>query len=301
VEVIEERAAFRAACESARRGGRDVGLVPTMGALHEGHRSLLAAARDRSGYVAMTLFVNPLQFASGEDLQTYPRTPDADLDVADRAGCDVVFRPSVAEMYPHGEPEVTIDPGPLGDRLEGAERPGHFRGVLTVVAKLFGVAGPCRAFFGEKDAQQLALIGRMVRDLDLPVEVVPCPTVREPDGLALSSRNARLSDAERAAAPVLWQALSDGRGLVEHGVHDAGRIREEMAQVVASQPVARLGYAAVVDIETWEDAERIERPVRLLLAARMGATRLIDNTTAAPPALAGRGSGAAAGPGERGE
>ena len=301
MEVITERETFRAACESARHDGRDVGLVPTMGALHAGHRSLLAEARARTGFVAMTLFVNPLQFAAGEDLQTYPRTPEADLQAAEDAGCDVVLRPSVAEMYPNGEPEVTVDPGPLGDRLEGAERPGHFRGVLTVVAKLFGLAGPCSAFFGEKDAQQLALIRRMVRDLELPVEVVPCPTVREPDGLALSSRNARLSDTERAAAPVLWQALRDGRGLVERGVHEARWIREQMAEVVASQALVRLGYAAVVDIETWEDVERIHRPVRLLLAARVGATRLIDNTTASPPAFAGPGPDEASSVGERGE
>jgi pantoate--beta-alanine ligase len=272
-----------------------------MGALHEGHRSLLASARDRTGFVAMTLFVNPLQFAAGEDLQTYPRSPEADLEVAEREGCDVVFHPSVAEMYPEGEPEVSVDPGPLGDRLEGAERPGHFRGVLTVVAKLFVLAGPCRAFFGEKDAQQVALIRRMVRDLDLPIDVVACPTVREPDGLALSSRNARLSEAERAAAPVLWQALGDGRGLVERGVHEATRIREEMAGVVASQPLANLGYAAVVDLETWEDVERIRRPVRLLIAARIGSTRLIDNATASPPAFAPKDPNAAAGPEERGE
>jgi pantoate--beta-alanine ligase len=297
VEVITEREVFRSACESARRDGRDIGLVPTMGALHEGHRSLLAAARERTGFVAMTLFVNPLQFAAGEDLQTYPRTPEADLEIAERAGCHAVFHPSLEEIYPGGEPEVTVDPGPLGDRLEGAERPGHFRGVLTVVAKLFGLAAPCRAFFGEKDAQQLALIRRMVRDLELPVDVVPCPTVREPDGLALSSRNARLSDVERAAAPVLWQALTTGRDLVAQGVEEAAQVRERMATVVASQPLAHLGYAEVVDLETWDDVDRIRRPVRLLLAARVGATRLIDNTSASPPATAA----GVAGPGERGE
>jgi pantoate--beta-alanine ligase len=300
MEVIAERTAFRAACESARGEGKVVGLVPTMGALHAGHRSLLAAARERSGFVTMTLFVNPLQFGQADDLQRYPRTPEEDLAAAEGAGCDVVFQPPVAEMYPGGEPDVTVDPGPLGDRLEGAERPGHFRGVLTVVAKLFALAGPCRAFFGEKDAQQLALITRMVRDLDLPVEIVPCSTVREPDGLALSSRNARLSPDERKAAAVLWRALSDGRGLVERGVHEARWIREEVAAVVASEPLAHLGYAAVVDLETWEDVGRIRRPVRLLIAARFGGTRLIDNTTAAPPAFAPQGAGAA-GAGERGE
>jgi pantoate--beta-alanine ligase len=300
VEVIVERAAFREACESARRSGRDVGLVPTMGALHEGHRSLLAAARDRTRFVAMTLFVNPLQFAAGEDLQTYPRTPDADLKVAERAGCDVVFQPALPEMYPGGEPEVTVDPGPLGDRLEGESRPGHFRGVLTVVAKLFALAGPCRAFFGEKDAQQVALVRRMVRDLDLPVEVVGCPTLREPDGLALSSRNARLSLEQRNAATVLWGALTEGRDLVQGGEDEARRIREEMAGVVGLESLAHLGYAAVVDLETWEDVDRIRRPVRLLIAARFGATRLIDNVTAAPPASR-EPEADAAGPGERGE
>ena len=300
MEVIGERAAFRAACESARRAGAIVGLVPTMGALHEGHRSLLTAAREQTGFVAMTLFVNPLQFGQSEDLQTYPRTLEADLEVAERAGCDLVFHPSVAEMYPAGEPEVTVDPGPLGDRLEGAERPGHFRGVLTVVAKLLHLVAPQLAFFGQKDAHQLLLIRRMVRDLDLPVEVVPCPTVREPDGLALSSRNARLSSEERTAAAVLWRALSDGRGLVERGVHEARWIREEMAGVVAEEPLAHLGYAAVVDPETWEDVDRIRRPVRLLVAARIGGTRLIDNTAAAPPAFASKES-TVGGPGERGE
>jgi pantoate--beta-alanine ligase len=300
VEVIAERAAFRAACNAARAGGHSVGLVPTMGALHEGHRALLAAARERCGFVGMTLFVNPLQFGPGEDLRTYPRTLDADLEIAERAGADIVFRPSVAEMYPGGEPQVRVDPGPLGDRLEGAARPGHFRGVLTVVAKLFGLAGPCHAFFGEKDAQQLALIRRMVLDLDLPVEIVACPTVREADGLATSSRNVRLSPDERAAAPVLWQALTEGRALVSRGVHEARRIRETLVGTVTSQPLARLDDAAVVDVETWEEVERIERPVRLLLAARFGATRLIDNTVAMPPAFAGA-DGSPADPGDRGE
>jgi len=300
VEVIAERAAFRAGCESARAAGHSVGLVPTMGALHEGHRSLLAAARERCGFVAMTLFVNPLQFGPSEDLRMYPRTLDADLEMAERAGADVVFHPSVAEMYPGGEPQVRVDPGPLGDRLEGAARPGHFRGVLTVVAKLFGLTGPCHAFFGEKDAQQLALIRRMVLDLDLPVEIVACPTVRDADGLAISSRNVRLSPDERAAAAVLWQALTQGQTLVSWGVHEPHRIREVIADIVASQPLASLDDAAVVDVETWEEVERIERPVRLLLSARFGATRLIDNTVAVPPAFAGAG-GSPADPRDRGE
>ena len=282
MEVITERTAFRAACEAARADQRVVGLVATMGALHEGHRSLLVAAREQCGYVAMTLFVNPLQFGPGEDLLAYPRTVEADLHVAAGAGCDVVFHPSVREMYPGGEPDVTVDPGPLGTRLEGAERTGHFRGVLTVVAKLFALTGRCRSYFGEKDAQQLALIRRMVRHLDPPVEVVACPTVREPDGLAISSRNVRLSEAERAAAPVLWRALSDAEGLVRRGERDARRVREHMAGVVGAEPLARLGYAAVVDDETWENLDSIRGPARLLVAARFGSTRLIDNVVVVP-------------------
>jgi pantoate--beta-alanine ligase len=294
VEVIRERAAFRAACRAARRTDRVVGLVPTMGALHEGHRSLLEAARAETGFVVMTLFVNPLQFGDAADLRAYPRPVEADLEIAERAGVDVVFHPTVEEMYPAGEPQVTVDPGPLGERLEGASRPGHFRGVLTVVAKLLSLTGPCRAFFGEKDAQQLALIRRMVTDLELPATIVSCPTVREADGLALSSRNARLTTEERAAAPVLWRALSEGRAAVGRGELEAKRVRDEMAGAVGAEPLAQLDYAAAVEEDTWEDADRIDLPVRLLIAARFGDTRLIDNVTADPP-------GSPGGSGERGE
>ena len=217
------------------------------------------------------------------------------------AGCDVVFQPSVAEMYPAGEPEVTVDPGPLGDRLEGAERPGHFRGVLTVVAKLFGLAGPCRAFFGEKDAQQLALIRRMVRDLDLPIEIV-----RVPD--RARARRARALLAQRAAVARPSgrpRRCCGGRSATAAASSSAASTRpggsgRRWPGVVASQPLAQLDYAAVVDLETWEDVERIRRPVRLLIAARIGATRLIDNATASPPAFAAPAADAA-GPAERGE
>jgi pantoate--beta-alanine ligase len=288
VEVIAERAAFREACEAARASGRDVLLVPTMGALHEGHESLLTAARQPNAFVVMTLFVNPLQFGKQEDLQTYPRTPEADLEVAERAGCDLVFQPSVDEMYPRGEPEVTVDPGPLGERLEGESRPGHFRGVLTVVGKLFALTGPCRAFFGEKDAQQVELIRRMARDLDLPVEVVGCPTLRESDGLALSSRNVRLSPEERAAAPVLWRALHAGKGLVRDGEESPRVVRDILLDMIAAEPLAVLDYAAVLDRDTWEEPHRILGIVRLLVSARFGGTRLIDNVTAANPAFSAR-------------
>ncbi len=267
----------RRACEAARRGGAVVGLVPTMGALHEGHASLLRRARSDCGFVVLSIFVNPLQFGPTEDLGAYPRAPERDRAIADALGCDLIFAPTEAEMYPNGYPEVTVDPGPLGDRLEGASRPGHFRGMLTVVAKLFAVAGECHSYFGEKDAQQLELVARMARDLNLPVAVVPCPTVREPDGLALSSRNAYLSQEERAAATVLFDALSAAAGLVRQGERHGDVLRAEMAKRIGAEPLAGLDYVAVVQQGTWRDAETLAGPARALVAARFGKARLIDN------------------------
>jgi pantoate--beta-alanine ligase len=267
---------FRAACAEARRE-TSVGFVPTMGALHLGHASLLERARDECGFVALSIFVNPLQFGPTEDLAGYPRALDEDLAKAEALGCDLVFAPTEASMYPGGTPEVTVDPGPLGERLEGASRPGHFRGVLTVVAKLFGLAGECRAYFGDKDAQQLVLVARMVGDLDMPVTVVPCPTVREPDGLAISSRNAYLTEEERLAAPVLFDALAEASTLVRQGERTGDVVRAAMAKKVGAEPLARLDYAAVVDERTWGDVEVLDGPARALLAARLGKARLIDN------------------------
>jgi pantoate--beta-alanine ligase len=254
-----------------------VGLVPTMGALHAGHARLLSTAREECGFVAASIFVNPLQFTAAEDLRAYPRPLERDLEAAERLGTDLVFTPSEDEMYPGGPPEVTVDPGPLGGRLEGASRPGHFRGVLTVVSKLVHLAGPSRAYFGEKDAQQLALVRRMVQDLDLPITVVACPIVREPDGLALSSRNVRLDEAQRAAAPVLFDALATAATLARRGERDADVLRAAMARIVGAEPEARLDYAAVVDDATWEEGGRIEGPARALVAAWFGDVRLIDN------------------------
>ena len=196
MEVIRTIAGTFADCEAARADGRTIGLVPTMGALHEGHLSLIRRARAERDHVVVSIFVNPLQFGDPADLEAYPRGEQDDLEAAAREGVDVVFAPTVHEMLGSGEPEVTVDPGLLGDRLEGASRPGHFRGVATVVAELFNAVGRCAVYFGEKDAQQLAVIGRMVRDLSFPVQIVPCSTVREPDGLAWSSRNVYL-DRER--------------------------------------------------------------------------------------------------------
>jgi pantoate--beta-alanine ligase len=221
--------------------------------------------------------VNPLQFGPSEDLAAYPRDLERDLLLLEKEGVDLVFTPDEDEMYPGGRPEVLIDPGPIGTILEGASRPGHLQGVCTVVAKLFGLVGHCRAYFGEKDGQQLAVIRRMVLDLDMPVEAVGCPTVREEDGLAMSSRNAYLSEDERAAATCLYEALARAAWLVEGGERDANVLKAEMAKRIGAEPLARLDYVAVVDDGTFTETDRVERPARALVAARIGSTRLIDN------------------------
>jgi pantoate--beta-alanine ligase len=280
VEVIRSASGFREACDATRSAGRPVGFVATMGALHAGHRSLLARARSEvggDGLVAMSVFVNPLQFDSEADLEAYPRTLEEDLRTAESAGCDLAFVPDRSEMYPNGPPAITIDPGPLGERWEGASRPGHFHGVLTVVAKLFHLVGPCHACFGQKDAQQLALIRRMVADLDMPVTVVPCPTIRDADGLALSSRNTRLTPEQRSAAGSLIRALAIAARLAGTGERRADVLRAEMARRIGSEPLASLDYVAVVDEATFEDAQEIGGPAIALVAARFGGTRLIDN------------------------
>jgi pantoate--beta-alanine ligase len=277
VELTASSAAFRRACDAVRADGGRVGLVPTMGDLHPGHESLIRRAADECSFVAVSIFVNPLQFDSTEDLAAYPRELDRDRAAAERLGVALIFAPLEDELYPNGTPAVSVDPGPLGDRLEGASRPGHFRGVLTVVSKLLHLAGPSRAYFGEKDAQQLALVRAMVADLDEPIEVVGCPTVRAADGLALSSRNRRLSPEERAAAPVLFEALSDAATLARKGEGSGEVLRAEMARRIGAERLARLDYVAVVDDATWSDVTTLQAPARALVAARFGSTRLIDN------------------------
>jgi pantoate--beta-alanine ligase len=264
------------ACEAARAEGRTVGLVPTMGAFHGGHRSLIRRARAERDLVVVSIFVNPLQFGDPGDLERYPRDEAADRRIAEAEGADVVFAPAVEAMYPNGEPEVTVDPGPLGERLEGAARPGHFRGVATVVAKLFSAVGPCAAYFGEKDAQQLAVIRAMVRDLSMPVAVRCCPVVRDPDGLALSSRNRLLTAEQREAAPCLFLALSSAAELARAGERDATVLVATMAREIGATPQARIDHVAVVDDATFEEVESIARPARALVAARFGDVRLID-------------------------
>lgn len=277
---------LRSRLERVRSSGSTVGLVPTMGALHEGHSSLIEAAAARNREIVTTVFVNPLQFGPNEDFTAYPRGLDADLALADQAGATVLFAPDLDEMYPGGPGAVrtSVHVAGITDRLEGSHRPGHFDGVATVVAKLFVMAGPCTAYFGEKDFQQLAVVRRMAADLSMPVQVVGCPTVREPNGLAMSSRNRYLSDDERSRARVIVSALTIGRELVQSGEVDPSVIESAMRTHLASDDVVRsVDYAAVVDPDTFETPVVISSPVRLLIAARVGPARLIDNVGAVPP------------------
>ena len=277
-QVARSIAAVREAHDSTRTWGGVVGLVPTMGYLHAGHASLVAAARAECDHVTVTVFVNPLQFGQAEDLATYPRDLARDVATADEAGADLVFAPATEEMYPNGPPATTVSVKGVTSLWEGASRPGHFDGVATVVAKLFAIAGPCRAYFGEKDYQQLQVVRRMAADLDLPVDVVACPTVREHDGLALSSRNVHLGPEERAAATVLRRALDAGIAAVQGGERDPRRVDAAMADVVAGEPLAELDYAAIVHHDTLDVPARLEPgEYRLLIAAKVGKPRLIDN------------------------
>jgi pantoate--beta-alanine ligase len=251
-----------------------VAVVMTMGALHEGHASLIRFARDLADHVVVTVFVNPLQFGAGEDFAEYPRTWDADLEVCRREGVDAVFAPGQEQMYPSGEPSVRVQAGPLGNRLEGVHRPGHFDGMLTVVLKLLHLTRPDVAVFGEKDAQQLALIRLMVADLDVPVQVVGAPTVREPDGLAMSSRNRYLSADERTTALALGQALRAGVAAAADG---ADAVVDAARRVLDRAPGIDLDYLALVDDTTWDEVGPQTRSGRLVVAGRVGQTRLIDN------------------------
>ncbi len=248
-----------------------------MGALHSGHLSLMQTAASSCDVVVVSIFVNPLQFSSASDLARYPANLERDLAMAHQAGAGIVFAPSVGEMYPRGEPMTRVDPGPLAACLEGASRPGHFTGVATVVTKLLSLCGHCRAFFGEKDFQQLVIVRHLVADLDLDVEVVGCPTVREPDGLACSSRNRRLGTDDRRAAAVLFKALEAGSAAIVTGATHGAEVEATMAAVVAAEPRARLDYAVVVDPVTFESPPSLAGEFRLLIAAEVGAVRLIDN------------------------
>jgi len=260
----------------------DLGVVPTMGYLHDGHMSLVRAARGDNAHVAATIFVNPTQFGPNEDLARYPRDEERDLALLRGAGVDAVFAPSAAEMYPDGFSTCVTVEG-LAARLEGASRPTHFRGVTTVVAKLLNITAPRRAYFGQKDAQQLAVIRRMVRDLDINTEVVAMPIVREPDGLAMSSRNVYLSPDERKAAHVLCLSLSLAERMYDEAERDATTIRDAMRALIAKQPLADIDYVSIADPGTLDELDVVDRDALVSLAVRFGTTRLIDNTLLRAP------------------
>jgi pantoate--beta-alanine ligase len=278
VSSIEE---VRGVLRRPRLEGRTIGLVPTMGALHAGHLSLVAASRARCDLTVVSVFVNPTQFGEGEDFDAYPRDLDADAALLEGAGVDVLFAPSTAVMYPEGA-VTRVDPGPMGTVWCGASRPGHFSGVATVVTKLLGIVGPDVAYFGEKDYQQLTVIQRVVRDLDIPTHVVGCPIVREHDGLALSSRNRYLTPEQRGHALVLSRALAAVRARVDAGETDGAALQRDLAAAVAAEPGVTLDYAAVVDARTLESVTELRREGRALVAARVGSARLIDNVSLLP-------------------
>ena len=276
MKVIHTIDEMRAGSRAAKARSGHLAFVPTMGALHQGHLSLVRAARSRSEVVAVSIFVNPTQFAAGEDLAVYPRNLEADLKALERENVELVFAPSVEEMYaPANLTWVVVDG--LSQRLCGQSRPGHFRGVTTVVSKLFHIVEPDSAFFGQKDAVQVTIIKRMVRELNMAVSIEVCPIVRDPDGLALSSRNAYLKPKERESALVLHRSLEQTRALVEAGERSCERLIEAAKQEFRAQPSVRLDYFAIVDPETLEPALRIESPVLVAVAAYVGNTRLIDN------------------------
>jgi pantoate--beta-alanine ligase len=276
VREVASSPELRAATDAARQRGAGVGFVPTMGALHPGHRSLLAAARAENDLVVASVFVNPLQFGPSEDLAAYPRDRGADLAVLAAEGVDLAFLPPDEEMWPV-PPDVRLAVGGLAERLEGLVRPGHLDGVATVVAKLLHLVGPSRAYFGQKDAQQLAVVRRMVADLAFPNQIVACPTVREPDGLAVSSRNAYLSPDERRRATALYRALRAGQAVFEAGERDPAAVEAAARDLLEGAPGIAPDYVALVDPVTFEPVKQVEPGQVLATAARVGRARLIDN------------------------
>ena len=273
MEVIEGIASLRGAIAELPR---PIGLVPTMGSLHAGHMALVDRARTETRGLVVSIFVNPAQFGPSEDFQSYPRDAESDLAKLNDAGVDLVFTPSVEEIYPPGF-DTYVDVGRIGERLEGEHRPGHFRGVATVVYKLLAIVRPARAYFGEKDFQQSRVVTQLAADLNLGSDIVAVPTVREPDGLALSSRNVYLDSQEREAATVLYKSLSQARDMARDGVRDARAIRSVMHDSIQAETLATVDYISVADESTLDELDRIDGPARALVAVRIGKTRLIDN------------------------
>lgn len=279
MRTIESVAGLRAALAEARSEDKLVGFVPTMGYLHRGHLDLMRRAHNETDFVVISVFVNPLQFGPQEDFARYPRDMQRDSELAKAEGVHLLFAPTLAEMYPEGDHATRVTVGRIGEVGEGRYRPGHFDGVATVCTKLFGMVSPARCYFGEKDAQQLAVIRRVVRDLDIDVTIVGCPTTREDDGLAMSSRNKYLSDDERRAATVLYRGLTRAAALFAAGERSSDALEAEVRRVVAEEPTVKLQYAEVVDPATFERVAEAQRGCVLQLAAHLGSTRLIDNIT----------------------
>jgi pantoate--beta-alanine ligase len=273
IKTISEMRDYSSGLHSA---GETIGFAPTMGYLHDGHISLFKAAKSRNAKAVVSIFVNPTQFGPAEDLSTYPRDMEGDLKKCELASVDAVFIPDAREMYPDGY-STYVDVSGVTAVMEGARRPGHFRGVATVVAKLFNIVMPHKAYFGQKDYQQTVVVRRMIRDLNMGTEIVVLPTVREPDGLAMSSRNAYLSPRERAAATVLYRALSSAKELYDSGKRDADALINKVREVVKGEPLVELEYAEAADAETLSPIEEIDGKAVLAVAARVGRTRLIDN------------------------
>lgn len=280
-QIVRTVAEVRRAIAAARQAGKRIGLVPTMGALHAGHVSLVEASAAACGYTVVTLFVNPTQFGPKEDFSKYPRTFEADVAAVGRVGADLVFAPENAEVYPSGF-ATFVEVGGVAEPLEGECRPGHYRGVATVVLKLFQMVGADVAYFGQKDYQQTRVVRQMVRDFNLPIQIEICPTVREPDGLALSSRNVYLSAAERRSALVISRALRKVEQSVAAGERDVWKLRDDLHTELASVPEVRVQYAVVADAETLHEPAILDRPCVALIAAHVGTTRLIDNVLLAP-------------------
>lgn len=281
IEIIQTVAAMQAEAQALRRSNKTIAFVPTMGFLHEGHLSLMREGRKHGDILVVSIFVNPTQFGPGEDLEAYPRDIERDLDLLEEVGTDIVFTPEPGDIYSPGfQTSVSLDD--LTNRLCGISRPVHFKGVATVVAKLFNIVQPHTAVFGQKDYQQVVIIQRMVKDLGFDIRIIGAPTVREPDGLAMSSRNAYLNPAERESAPCLYRAMTRAAQMVKEGVVDARKIIEKSAEFIEGHAGMQIDYIAMVDPETLEDVTRIERPVQMALAVKAGKTRLIDNMLLTP-------------------
>jgi pantoate--beta-alanine ligase len=276
LQQIETIAEMKSACRATARAGKSLGLVPTMGALHEGHLSLVRASKSQCDVTAVSIFVNPLQFGLTEDLDKYPRTLERDTALLRDLDVDSVFIPQVREMYRPGA-QTYVEVSDLSSKLDGGSRPGHFRGVATVVCKLFEIVRPDRAFFGQKDAAQIALLRKMVRDLDMDVEIVVCPIVRESDGLAMSSRNAYLNPEQRQQALVLSRSLLEVKAAVDAGERDVGMLAEIGRRAIASEPAAKLDYLAIVDPDTLDPIDKVSKSTLIAVAVWLGTTRLIDN------------------------